>query len=185
MAVAIPCAGCTQPVRLKDLNCRSCGRQLTPGEREVLQARFEETNADYRDAKATVGRSLTVSLVAGLLTLVFASVRMLLLRHAGSTVIDPLSLGTALLDSIVGWVLVACFFFGKRAPAATLWVATGAAHIALVVPYFLAGPARAMLHFISPGNFALTLARVGALILLIQGLSAALVMKKLLSRASR
>jgi hypothetical protein len=180
MLAKFSCAGCTATLGVGDISCPSCGRQLSLGEREAREATLEATNPDYADAKATIRRALLVSLVAGLLTLAFAGARVVLGLESGEF-IRPNSIGT-LVNAVCGAALVACFFTGRRAATNTLWVATASSHVLLVFPYFL-GPTRAMLEFVSPGNVALTLARLGALILLIQGLSAALVIQKLRRRS--
>ena len=179
MSVSIACAACSAPVRLGDTACRKCGRALSQDERIALEARFESTNTDYREAKLTVSRALTASLVVGLLTILFGSVRLVLELTSDAGFSFTSSSATAVVDLVAGLTLVTCFFGSKRSATVSLSIATAIWVSGVVLP-IVAAPAQAILRLASPGGVAITLARLGVLLLLLQGIPAGIRMKRLL-----
>jgi len=116
--------------------------------------------------------------VAGLLTLAVATVRLV-----GASAMHPGIEGgavsvAALLDLLVGLVLVACSLGRKRMTALALTVATTVWLGALVLPFVFA-PAHAIVRFASPSGVASALARIAVLIVLFQGIQAAKAMARL------
>ena len=178
MLVSIPCTGCSAPVGVTDVACGKCGRKLTRTERVALEARFEATNVDFRNAKTAVNQALIISLVVGLLTCVFGAVR-LIASSASDPEAPPAASGMP-LDLVFGLGLIGCFVAGRRAPVAAIGLALALWIIALVLP-FLEAPASAVLAFASPGGVVRTLARVAVLIGLVRGLAGGISMRRLLS----
>lgn len=178
MTVSISCDACSGNIGVGARVCPTCGRALSTGDLLALEARFEATNTDYRDAKGVVWRSLTIALVAGLLTLAVAAVRLV-----GAFTLEPAIEGgsvsvVALLDLLVGLVLVGCSFGRKRRTVLALTVASAVWIGALALP-FLVAPAHAILRFASPSGVALALARIAVLVALFQGMQAAKAMARL------
>ena len=178
MTVSISCDACSANIGVGARACPSCGRALSKGDLLALEARFEATNADYRQAKEVAFRSLTIAFVAGLLTLAIATVRLV-----GAFTLEPGIEGgyvsvAALFDLLVGLVLVACALGRKHMTALALTVAIAVWLGALVLP-FAFGPAQAILRFASPSGVAVTLARIAVLIAFVQGIQAANTMARL------
>lgn len=178
VTVSISCDACSGNIGVGARACPTCGRALSQSDLRALEERFEATNTDYREAKGVVSRSLTIALVAGLLTLAVAAVRLVgaftmdLGVEGGSVSV------VALFDLLVGLVLVACSLAGKHLTARALTVAIAVWLGALVLP-FVFGPAQAILHFASPRGVAVALARIAVLIALFRGIQAANAMARL------
>ena len=178
VTVSISCDACNGAIGVGARVCPTCGRAVSKGDLLALEARFEATNTDYREAKGVVSRALTIALVAGLLTLAVAAVRLV-----GAFTLEPgieagyVSL-TALFDLLVGLVLIACSLGRKQMTALALKVAIAVWLGALVLP-FVFGPAQAILNFASPRGVAVALARIAVLVALFRGVRAANAMARL------
>ena len=182
VTVSISCDACSGNIGVGAHVCPTCGQALSTGDLLALEARFEATNTDYRQAKEVAWRSLTIALVAGLLTLAVAAVRLV-----GAFTMEPVIEGgsvsvVALLDLLVGFVLVGCSFARKHRTVLALTVAAAVWLGALALP-FLVAPAQAILRFASPSGVALALGRMAVLIALFQGVQAAKTMLRLIARA--
>lgn len=176
MTVSIPCASCSQQIRFGKRACSACGRSISSEEATALESRFEAMHSDFRDAKAVVFRGLTAALVAGLLTIAIAGLRVFLTSTASDPDVEPSSVTPAIADLLLGLSLVACWFGRGRSPALTSITALLIWFAALATP-FVASPALALLGIASPSGVALTLARVAVLVALARGVPAALRMR--------
>ncbi|HET7543886.1 MAG TPA: hypothetical protein VFK05_28640 [Polyangiaceae bacterium] len=171
MTVSIPCEKCARPIGLAESACLGCGRPVTRDERAALEERFAATNSDYRDARTTVARALTVSLVSGLLTIAIVAIVFLLARMA-SDVDESAPILETLAPLVAGATMVAMFFVGKHEPILALAVVTTLWFAALAAPFALS-PLAGVLAMMSPVGLALALARIGVLLLLLQALPSA------------
>jgi hypothetical protein len=182
MTVSIPCASCSQQIRFGERVCPACGRPVSSDESAALESRFEATHVDFRDAKAFVLRGLTAALVAGLITVAIAGLRVFLLLDSSETGIASPSPTFAVVDLLLGLALVACWFGRRRFPALAsitaflIWCAS------LVAP-FLVSPALAVLGIASPTGLALALARLAVLLVLARAVPAALQVRRFVASA--
>jgi hypothetical protein len=85
MTVSIPCASCLQQIRFGQRACPGCSRRVSSEETAALESRFEATHVDFRDAKAVALRGLTAALVAGLMTMTIAGLRVFLTSNTSDT----------------------------------------------------------------------------------------------------
>lgn len=181
MTVAIPCASCSREISFGLRACPACGRSLSSDERDALESRFEATHVDYRDAKIAVFRGLAAALVAGLLTIAFASLRLYLAADSESGFTSA-SARSAITDLVAGLVLTASWFGRTRIPISALGVAVLIWSASLVLP-FMASPAETILRIASPGGLALTLGRLAVLLILVRGVTASFQMRRLRASA--
>lgn len=175
--VAIPCAACSATVALGSQSCAACGRRLSADERAALEARFEATSLDFRDAKTTFVRALAIALAAGLMTIAIHSMRLL------TVISDPDLSASHAWGSAAGLAsgvaLVGCWFAKHHAPisavaaAAIIWLTL------LLLPLVLA-PIETLFRMASAGGVALNLARLAVLIMLVRGIQASTQMRRLL-----
>lgn len=155
--------------------CGGCGRKPSRDEQAALEDRFAAANADYRMARATVGRALTVVLVSGLLSMALAVIRIALERAYS----EPAPLDTDTVAPFLdGAILVALFVVGRRAPMLAVVAASVLWLIGLIVP-FVIDPATAALSIASAGGVVLGIARIGVLLMLVQALPSVWSMKRL------
>ena len=182
MTVSITCASRSQPIRFGQRACSACSRRLSSEETAALESRFEAMHVDFRDAKTLVLRGLAAALVAGLMTMTIAGLRVLLTSDASDTGTASPPLAPAIADLLLGFSLVACWLGRRRFPALAsisallIWCAS------LLAP-FLASPALAVLGIASPAGVALTLARLAVLLLLARGVPAALQLRVFVASA--
>ena len=182
MTVSIPCASCSQQIRFGQRACPACSRPVSSDETAALESRFEATHVDFRDAKAVVLRGLTAALVAGLMTMAIAGLRVFLTSNSSETGIESPPLTSAIGDLLLGLSLVACWLGRRRVPAVASITALLIWSASLVAP-FLASPALAVLGIASPVGLALTLARLAVLIVLARGVPAALQVRRFVASA--
>ena len=148
---------------------------MNPDERAALEERFAAANSDYRQARGTVARGLTIVLVSGLFSIALAAIRFVLgVSEPDSITSVAVSIGPLLF----GAILVTIFIVGRRAPALALAAAAVLWLVALVLP-FVVDPSRAVLGLASAGGVALSLARIGVMLVLARALPAALQMRRL------
>lgn len=183
MTVSIPCASCSQQIRFGQRACAACGRAVSSDETSALESRFEATHVDFRDAKAVVLRGLSAALVAGLLTVAIAGLRLFLTSTATEPGSESSPITPAIADLLLGLFLVGCWIGRHRSPALASIAALLIWAASLAAP-FLASPALALLGIASPTGLALTLARVAVLLVLARGVPAALRMRKFVESAS-
>lgn len=176
MTVAIPCTACAQNVPFGSRACPTCGHPLSSDERAALEARFEAMNADYREAKMLAFRGLAAALVAGLMTVTIAGIRVMLTSDA-NVAISPMSW----ISVAAGLALVAVWFVRHRVPTLALAVALAIWSGTLALPLLLA-PAAVLLGLASAGGVALTLARFAVFLLLVRGLAASIQIGRMLGK---
>src|SRR4051812_17244764 len=109
MTVTIPCASCSQQIRFGQRARPPCSRPLSSDELAALESRFEATHGDFRDAKAVAFRGLTAALVAGLMTVAVAGLRVFLTSNSSETGIESQALPSAIADLLFALSLVACW----------------------------------------------------------------------------
>jgi hypothetical protein len=177
MTVSIPCASCSQ-----QRACPACSRPVSSDETAALESRFEATHVDFRDAKAVVLRGLTAALVAGLITMAIAGLRVLLTSNSSETGIEAPPLTAAVADLLFGLSLIACWIGRHRFPALASITALLIWSASLLAP-FLASPALAVLGIASPTGIALTLARLAVLGVLARGVPASLQLRRFVASA--
>jgi hypothetical protein len=176
VGVSVPCSTCGAPVEVQQVRC-ACGRFVTREVQDALERRFEASNAEYAEAKGTAVKALAVALVVGLFTIAIGIVRY---AAAMSTEIhDEVRIAEPLIEVAGGVVLVVAWFYGKREPLPFLVIAIAQSLVSFVTPFVVA-KASALLQFASPLGVAVTLARVGVLLLLFRGVSAASRQRRLL-----
>jgi hypothetical protein len=178
MTVAIPCAACSQTVRLGSQTCPACGRSLSSDEHAALEARFEATNVDYRDAKSAVLRALAAALVVGSLTFTIEAIRLVLTVTSDPAFTTSSGAGSA-VALLTGLALATCWFGRRRVPTLAVVVATVIWATSLALPMVLA-PVTTLLGIASAGGVALTLVRLVVLLVLLRGISASVQMRRLL-----
>lgn len=155
---------------------------MSSEETVALESRFEATHVDFRDAKAVVLRGLTAALVAGLMTMSIAGLRVFLTSSTSDTGSESPPLAHAIADLLLGLSLVACWLGRRRLPALASITALLIWSASLLAP-FLASPALAVLGIASPSGVALTLARLAVLVLLARGVPAALQLRRFVASA--
>jgi hypothetical protein len=181
MTVSIPCASCSEQIRFGQRACPACRRPVSSDEANALESRFEATHLDFRDAKAVVLRGLTAALVAGLLTMTIAGLRVCL-ASSSELGFEAAPLAPAVADFFLGLSLVACWLGRRRFPALACIIALLLWAASLVAP-FLASPALAILGIASPTGLAFTLVHLAVLLVLAHGVSAALEMRRFIASA--
>jgi hypothetical protein len=182
MTVSIPCASCSQSITFGQRVCPACSRPVSSDETAALESRFEATHGDFRDAKAVVLRGLTAALVAGLITVAIAGLRVFLTISSSEPGIESPPLTFAIADLLLGLALVACWFGHHRFPALASIAAFLIWSASLVAP-FLVSPALAVLGIASPTGLALALARLAVLVVLARGVPAALQVRRFVASA--
>lgn len=178
MTVAIHCTSCSRSIKLGAVTCPACGRPLSSDELAALEARFEASNVDYRDAKTAVLRALAASLAAGLMTVAIHGMSVVVAVTSDATSTTSFGQGSA-TSLPAGLALVTCWFARRRMPTFAVVAATLIWSASLVLPLLLA-PAESILGLASAAGVALTLVRLAVLLLLVRGVAAAIQMRRLL-----
>jgi hypothetical protein len=182
MSVTIPCAACSASVELGSQACPACQRPLSSEEVAALEARFEATSVDFRDAKTAFTKALAAALAAGLMTIAIQGMRVLAVS-SDAELAPSFAWGSAAALA-AGIALVGCWFAKRRTPMLAVVVAASIWCMSLVLPFVLT-PVEAVLGMTSAAGVATTLARIVVLFMLVRGVQASTQMRHLLlSRGS-
>ncbi len=174
--VTAPCGGCSADIRFGERRCVACGAPVSRAVTQALDRRLEAADPAFRGLANDVSSAASVLLLVALGHVGFALFRYYVAHDPGmAAAVEGTGTRTAVVGDLgVSAAMVGCFLWARRAPLVALtvallvWLSIQSVTISVGGVVIISG--------------WLLLVRIGILVLLIRGIVAAVLARRLRAR---